>query len=65
MDKFYRIQPIYEERIWGYEDSGKFHYRRICTQEAYHVIAIPGHLDNLVEGENIPLSNLSTTSRLV
>lgn len=59
MDKFYRIQPIYEERIWGGQKiREKFHYQTDLQNiaEAYHVIAIPGHLDNLVEGENIPLS---------
>ena len=56
---FYHIKPIYEERIWGGQlIREKFHYETDLKNiaEAYHVIAIPGHLDNIVEEENKPLS---------
>ena len=59
MNKFYTIRPIYEERIWGGQlIKEKFNYQTDLKNiaEAYHVIAIPGHLDNIVEEENIPLS---------
>lgn len=59
MSIFYHIMPIYEERIWGGNQlKEKFHYETELSNiaEAYHVIAIPNHLDNIVCEENIPLS---------
>lgn len=59
MKKFYRINPVLEERIWGGQKiREKFGYQTELKNiaEAYHVIAIPGHLDNPVEGENMTLS---------
>lgn len=66
MSKFYRIQPILEERIWGGQKiREKFSYDTQLKNiaEAYHVIAIPGHLDSMVIGENIPLSEFYAAHR--
>lgn len=59
MKKIYRITPILEERIWGGQLlKERFHYDTDLENiaEAYHVIAIPGHLDNLVADTGEPLS---------
>ncbi len=59
MSVFYHITPILEERVWGGSlIQEKFHYKTDLKNiaEAYHVIAIPGHLDNMVGEEDVPLS---------
>lgn len=66
MEKFYRIRPILEERIWGGQEiRRKFGYQTELKNiaEAYHVIAIPGHLDNQVEGEDMTLSQFYRANR--
>lgn len=59
MKKLYQIKPILEERIWGGRGLiDKFHLETDLNNvaEIYFVIAIPGHLDCMVEGEQVPLS---------
>lgn len=59
MSKFYHLKPIIEERVWGGQLIQKqFNYKTELNNiaEVYHVIAIPKHLDNIVEEENICLS---------
>lgn len=66
MGKFYRIEPIYEERIWGGQEiRRKFGYETELKNiaEAYHVIAIPGHLDNRVAEADMPLSEFYRRNR--
>lgn len=50
--KIYRVEPILEERVWGGQKiREKFHYKTDLKNiaQVYHVIAIPGHLDNKME----------------
>lgn len=59
MSKFYRLEPILEERVWGgTRIIEKFNYKTDLKNvaEVYHVIAIPNHLDNRVIETNEPLS---------
>ncbi len=59
MDKFYKIEPILEERVWGGQKiREQFGYQTDLNNiaEVYHVIAIPGHLDNMVSGTGESLS---------
>lgn len=66
MKQFYKIAPILEERIWGGQKiREQFGYETELKNiaEVYHVIAIPGHLDNLVEGEGITLSEFYKKNR--
>lgn len=49
--KLYKIDPIFEERIWGGQElRNRFHYESDLANiaEVYNVIAIPDHLDCMV-----------------
>ena len=61
--RIYRIEPILEERTWGGQKIREaFQYQTNLKNiaQVYHVIAIPGHLDNRLDtGE--PLSSFYKT----
>lgn len=59
MSNIFHIKPIYKEFIWGGRKLiDYFHLPQSLEQigTIYHVIAVPGHLDNLVEETGEPLS---------
>ena len=58
--KIFRIKPIFEERMWGGTQLiEKYNLETDLTKiaEIYSVIAIPGHLDCVVEGTDEFLSD--------
>lgn len=64
--KIYRIKPLIESRVWGGQKlQEQFGYQTDLENiaEAYHVIAIPNHLDNEVEGTNLHLSEFYHENR--
>ena len=66
MKQIYKIEPILEERIWGGQKIREhFHYETKLQNiaQAYHVIAIPGHLDCRVCDTNMTLSEFYNKNR--
>lgn len=59
MKKIYHIRPLYKSFIWGGHKLIEF-FNLETTMEnigtVYHVISLPGELDNIVEETNQPLS---------
>lgn len=59
MKKLYKIAPVFEARLWGGQAiRDKFGYVTDLPNiaEVYNVVALPGHLDNDVEGTGLTLS---------
>lgn len=59
MKKLYKIVPVFEARLWGGQAiREKFGYETDLPNiaEVYNVVALPGHLDNEVEGTGMTLS---------
>ena len=57
--KIYRIEPVFEQRIWGTQRlRERYHYETDLENiaEVYNVCAMPGHLDNVVTGTGLHLS---------
>lgn len=64
MKQIYHIEPVYKSFIWGGQKlAGYFRLPQGLKQigTIYHVIAIPGHLDNLVRETGEPLSKFYQT----
>lgn len=59
MKKLYKIAPVFEARLWGGQAiRERFGYETELPNiaEVYNVVALPGHLDNEVEGTGMTLS---------
>ena len=57
--KLYRLEPVFEERLWGTQRlREKYGYETDLDNiaEVYNVCAMPGHLDNVVSGTGLFLS---------
>ena len=64
--KIYRIEPVFEERIWGTKRlQEKYGYKTDLNNiaEVYNVCAMPGHLDNIVTGTGLHLSEFYKQNR--
>lgn len=58
-NKIYRIEPVFEERIWGTKRlQEKYGYKTNLNNiaEVYNVCGMPGHLDNIVSDTGLHLS---------
>ena len=59
MHKIFHVKPIYLEFVWGgHKLIDKYNLQTVLKNVGmiYLVIAIPNHLDNIVEETNQPLS---------
>lgn len=66
MKHIYKIEPVFEERLWGGQRlRERFGYKSDLGNiaEVYNVIAIPGHLDCTVEDTGEKLSSFYHTHR--
>lgn len=64
--KIYKIEPVFEERIWGSQEiRNRFNYDTDLGNiaEVYNVVAQPGHLDNYIKELNIHLSDFYDQNR--
>lgn len=64
--KIYKIEPVFEQRIWGTQAlRTKYHYETELENiaEVYNVCAMPGHLDNVVTGTGLHLSDFYKQNR--
>ena len=64
--KIYKILPVFEERIWGTQElRERYGYETDLNNiaEVYNVVALPGHLDNEVEGTGMRLSEFYHKNR--
>lgn len=64
--QIYRIEPVFEQRIWGTQRlRERYHYKTDLENiaEVYNVCAMPGHLDNIVTGTGMHLSEFYHKNR--
>ena len=64
--RIYGIEPVFEQRIWGTQHlREKYQYKTELDNiaEVYNVCAMPGHLDNIVTGTGMRLSEFYHRNR--
>lgn len=64
--RIYHIEPVFEQRIWGTQRlREKYGYKTELENiaEVYNVCAMPGHLDNVVTGTGMHLSEFYHRNR--